>query len=128
MADPQFLLDSDICIYTLTDAASALTAKIADQEEGALAISSITLAEVAIGYGDRVDTDVGLRNFLDAVIVLPFDDQAARTYARLPFRRARFDRLIAAHALSLCLTLVTNNERDFADVPGLKVENWTLPR
>ena len=35
------------------------------------------------------------------------------------------DRLIAAHALALDLTLVTNNERDFADVPGLRIENWT---
>jgi tRNA(fMet)-specific endonuclease VapC len=43
----------------------------------------------------------------------------------LPFRRASYDRLIAAHALSLDLTLITNNEGDFADVPGLRVENWT---
>ncbi len=47
------------------------------------------------------------------------------SYASIPFKRSRFDRLIAAQALSLGLTLVTNNERDFADVPDLKVENWT---
>ena len=51
---------------------------------------------------------------------------AAREYARLPFKRARFDRLLAAHALSLGVTIITNNESDFADVPGLTVENWTL--
>ena len=44
----------------------------------------------------------------------------------LPFKRARFDRLLAAHALSLGVTIITNNESDFADVPGLTVENWTL--
>lgn len=58
--------------------------------------------------------------------ILSFDDAAAREYARLPFKRARFDRLLAAHALSLRATIVTNNEADFADVPGLRVENWSV--
>lgn len=65
-----------------------------------------------------------LSAFVELVPILPFDDRAAVAYASLPFRRARFDRLIAAHALSLGLTLVTNNEADFADIPGLRVENW----
>ncbi|MFZ1368469.1 MAG: VapC toxin family PIN domain ribonuclease, partial [Sphingorhabdus sp.] len=43
-----------------------------------------------------------------------------------PFKRGNFDRLIAAHALSLGLTIISQNTRDFADVPGLKVENWTV--
>jgi tRNA(fMet)-specific endonuclease VapC len=60
--------------------------------------------------------------------LLPFDEAAAREYARLPFKRARFDRLLAAHALSIGATIITNNEADFADVPDLKIENWTLPR
>lgn len=60
----------------------------------------------------------------DLVPPLPFDRAAADVYAGLPFRRARYDRLIAAHALSLGLTLVTNNERDFQDIPGLRIENW----
>jgi tRNA(fMet)-specific endonuclease VapC len=46
-------------------------------------------------------------------------------YAQLPFKRASFDRLIAAHAVSQDLIVVTGNAKDFADVPGLKVENWT---
>jgi tRNA(fMet)-specific endonuclease VapC len=58
--------------------------------------------------------------------VLPFDMAAARTYASIPFRRASYDRLIAAHALSLGLTVVTENIKHFADVPGLKVENWLV--
>jgi tRNA(fMet)-specific endonuclease VapC len=60
--------------------------------------------------------------------MLPFDEAAAREYAKLPFKRARFDRLLAAHALSLGATIITNNEGDFADVPGLKVENWIVER
>ena len=47
------------------------------------------------------------------------------TYCEIPFKRNRFDRLIAAHALSLGLTLVTNNEADFSDISGLGIENWT---
>lgn len=57
--------------------------------------------------------------------VLPFDEDAARAFALVPFRRAKFDRLIAAHALALKLTLVTANAADFRDVPGLDVEDWT---
>ena len=45
---------------------------------------------------------------------------------KLPFKRGSFDRLIGAHALSLGLTLITANQRHFADMPGLKVENWTI--
>ena len=58
--------------------------------------------------------------------ILPFDEAAARCYAQLPFRRGRFDRLLAAHALSLGSTVITDNEADFADIPGLTIENWTL--
>ena len=56
--------------------------------------------------------------------MLAFDAAAARVHAELPFLRGSSDRLIAAHALSLGLILVTNNERDFKDLSALKVENW----
>jgi len=65
--------------------------------------------------------------FFTLIAALPFDRAAAEYYAKIPFRRGRFDRLIAAHALALGLTVVTANEADFADVPGLRVENWTQP-
>jgi tRNA(fMet)-specific endonuclease VapC len=57
--------------------------------------------------------------------MLPFDEAAARAYARLPFKRARFHRLLAAHALSIGAAVVTGNVTDFADIPGLQVEDWT---
>lgn len=63
----------------------------------------------------------------DVVSILPFDQGAARAYVEIPFPRHSFDRLIAAHAMAIGLTLVTNNEADFNDVSGLKVENWTAP-
>ena len=64
--------------------------------------------------------------FVRAIPIIPFDEAASREYAKLPFKRARFDRLLAAHALSIGAIVVTNNEADFADVPGLVVENWTV--
>lgn len=125
MADPLFLLDSNICIYLLQGGVAPLNARVLAQGKGSLAISTISYAEIRLGVRDP-RAEGALQSFLRDVVLLPFDAAAAETYARLPFRRARLDRLIAAHALSLGLTLITNNERDFADIPGLRVENWTL--
>jgi tRNA(fMet)-specific endonuclease VapC len=67
--------------------------------------------------------------FLREVPIAPFDAGAARVYglvrqASRERRRDALDKLIAAHALSLHLILVTNNPRDFADYPDLRIENW----
>jgi tRNA(fMet)-specific endonuclease VapC len=64
---------------------------------------------------------------LEIITPLPFDVRAALRFAEIPFHRGRSDRLIAAHTLALGLILVTNNEKDFADVAGLMIENWTRP-
>ncbi|HEX7783194.1 MAG TPA: type II toxin-antitoxin system VapC family toxin [Sphingobium sp.] len=125
MADSQYLLDSNICIYLLGDTSPTLTGRVADQPVDSLFISSITLAEIAVGYGESVFDAPNLNAMLAAIPVQDFDDKAARIFGTLPFRRSRMDRLIAAHALALGFILVTNNEADFADVPGLKIENWT---
>lgn len=121
-----FLLDSDICIYLLKDLSPILTGRVREQDEGSLFISSVTLAEVGLGARGKAEEEAALAHFLREVTVASFDAAAASQYAMLPFRRGSFDRLIAAHALAIDLTLVTNNEADFADVPGLRVENWTL--
>lgn len=118
-----FLLDSNICIYLLEDVSPRLSARARSQSLGSLFVSAISLAEISFGLGEQINR---LAGFLEDVVIVDFDEAAARFYATIPFKRARFDRLIAAHALSLGLTLVTNNERDFADIPGLEIENWTL--
>lgn len=94
--------------------------------EGELCISAIAYAEIARGTvtGKPPPQDL-LDRAVESIPVLPFDDQAAKRYSELPFARHRFDRLIAAHALSLDLTLVTANVKDFREISGLKVENWT---
>lgn len=124
----RYLIDSDLAIYAMGgEAESALNQRLGACEAGGIGISAISFAEVALGTwnGKPPRQDV-LDAFVRAIPILPFDDAAARAYVRLPFKRARFDRLLAAHALSIGATIVTNNEADFADVPGLKIENWAV--
>ena len=121
----RFLLDANTAIYALSGQAPAMRAKFEDCEPGEIAISAISYAEIALGtHAGRPPSAEALEAFVAAIAVLPFDESAARVYAQLPFKRARFDRLLAAHALSIGATVVTNNEVDFADVPGLETENW----
>ena len=127
MTEAAFLLDSNMFIYVLRDAHSAVAVRIGSMPVGLLATSSIVMAEVLRGIPASETEAVAAAEKLFALIPpLPFDRAAAETCARLPFKRGRLDRLIGAHALTLGLTLVTNNERDFADIPGLRIENWTL--
>lgn len=89
-------------------------------------MSAVSYAEIVLGMElGKPPTPEALAALVEVVPVLPFDVVAARSYARLPFKRASFDRLLAAHALSIGAVVVTNNEGDFADVPLLVVENWT---
>lgn len=126
MTEAAFLIDSNIAIYALADANSPAARRIQECQPGSVVTSSIAYAEVVRGV--PVDDAVALERleaFFELVPVLPFDRPAARCYGQVPFRRATFDRLIAAHALALGLTFVTNNEEDFAHVEGLRLENWT---
>ena len=124
----RYLIDSNSAVYAMDVGHEMLTTRIADCAPGEIAMSVISYAEVAYGtYVGKPPPPAILDAFVAAIPLLPFDEAAAREYARLPFKRARFDRLLAAHALSIGATIITNNEADFADVPGLTVENWTLP-
>ncbi|MEA3002647.1 MAG: tRNA(fMet)-specific endonuclease VapC [Sphingomonadales bacterium] len=126
MAEPAYLLDSNVCIYVLADAGSAAARRLGECEPGSAVTSAIAYAEVMRGRPtDDPRLLVGAEALFQVVPVLPFDARAALRYRQIPFRRGTFDRLIAAHALALGLTLVTNNRRDYADVEGLHVENWT---
>ncbi len=123
----RYALDANVGILLLTGH-PRLVARIEQCDVGELAMSSIAFGEIAIGIArgkppacDQLDA------LVDRVVtLLPFDEAAARCYALLPFKRGSFDRLIAAHAIAAGLVLVTANEADFADIPGLRVENWTI--
>jgi tRNA(fMet)-specific endonuclease VapC len=123
----RFLIDSDCAIYAMEARYAALGERLSKCEPGEVGLSAISFAEVALGsYLGKPPPPEILEAFVSAIPLVAFDEAAAREYARLPFKRARFDRLLAAHALSLGATIITNNEGDFADVPGLKTENWTV--
>jgi tRNA(fMet)-specific endonuclease VapC len=123
----KYLLDTNIIVALTVSADENVIRRAGECDVGDMVTSSIALAEVAFGTEQgQPPTMEALRSFVEEVPVLDFDYKAALAYAQLPFKRASFDRLIAAHALSHGLVVVTRNEKDFADVPGLKVENWTV--
>lgn len=123
----RYLIDADSSIYAMVDADSPINARLAQCVPGEVSISVISFAEVALGAQlQKPPPPEVLDAFVGAIPIIPFDEAAAREYARLPFKRARFDRLLAAHALSIGAIVVTNNEADFEDVPGLRVENWAV--
>lgn len=125
----RYLIDSDLAIYSMGgERDSVLNRRLASCYPGDVAISAISFAEVALGtWNGKPPQQEVLDAFIRVIPIVDFDEAAARSYAALPFKRARFDRLLAAHALSIGVTVITNNEADFSDVPGLMVENWTLP-
>ncbi|VVT13010.1 Ribonuclease VapC [Sphingomonas sp. EC-HK361] len=126
-----YLLDTNACLDFLLGRSASLAGRI-ERQFGRLAVSIISAAELRVGNKTSEDPERDARRveqFLASVIVPSFDEAAASAYGRLAkqagVRRGSFDRLIAAHALAIDATLVTNNERDFADISGLKIENWT---
>lgn len=126
MSGPQYLLDTNCCIYLLSRTRPVLEAKVGKCPSGSVGISAIVGAELILGFAEaNTKLKAMLDRFLLEFPVQPYDEKAARAYARVPFRRGKLDRLVAAHALSLDATLITNNVRDFADVPDLKLQNWT---
>ena len=124
----KYLLDSNIIIALVMNSNEGVVSRAAECDEGDMVTSAIAYAEVAYGSVRRRPPAFDqLRAFVEEVPVLAFDYKAAVAYASLPFRRASYDRLIAATALSHDLTVITHNIADFADIPGLKVENWMTP-
>ena len=128
----RYLLDTNICIYLLTQHSRKLDERFAALKIGDAGVSCITLGELSVGIeksANRKADEAALASLVEDLAVIPFDAAAARSYgvlrAAVPGRqRNALDRLIAAHAMSLGATLVTNNEADFRVYPGLAVENW----
>jgi tRNA(fMet)-specific endonuclease VapC len=127
VADPTYLLDTNILIYLIADRSRTLRARVEQHEPGTLVTSTLCAAEA--DYGSRDDPRVrpALDRLLSVITPLPYDLAAALRFREVPFGRGRLDRFVAAQALSLSLAIVTNNERDFSDVDGLRIENWTKP-
>jgi tRNA(fMet)-specific endonuclease VapC len=131
-----YMLDTDICIYIIKRKPKNVLNRLKLLETGQLAMSSITFAELMNGAkkSQHVEANVEKLNALSELMdILPFDKRAALIYGDIRSsleKRGKtigsIDLLIAAHALSLDLILVTNNEKEFRRVDGLKIENWVL--
>ena len=132
----RYLLDTNICIYLMNNHPPQVLARFEQTSVGQVWMSVVTYAELRHGVErcptvDRVAAEAALRALIVLVPVLGLDEHAAKHYgvlaAAVPDRRRdALDRLIAAHAVSCGVVLVTNNEADFRDYPGLVVENWAL--
>lgn len=127
-----YLLDTNICIDFVDGRSDTAKDRVEREFRNGLAISSITAGELLVGArasSDPVEDARRIEAFVKVMRCHDFDEAAARSYAwvakQIGLKRKSFDRLIAAHALALGLILVTSNVKHFADVPGLKVENWT---
>ena len=129
----RYMLDTNICVYLMKAHPPEVLARLQQLDHGDAVMSIISYAELRVGLEGlgptHAQNERALHLLTSDIPVLPFDDTAAIRYgvqraAVRDRRRDALDRLIAAHATSLGLTLVTNNEADFRDYPSLIVENW----
>jgi tRNA(fMet)-specific endonuclease VapC len=130
----QYLLDTNICIYIINKKPQVVLEKLQSVSFEYLSISSITVAELE--YGVRKSSlpsknQAALNEFLAPFSIVNFDRAATIEYGVIRNELEKkgmsigpLDTLIAAHAKSLNLVLVTNNEREFSRISGLRLENW----
>ena len=131
----RYMLDTNICIYIIKRQPPQVLHRLATLAQGSAVMSVVSYAELRAGLAIQTanrsrDASV-LALLISRIPVLPFTESDAESFGVLRAaardrRRDAMDQLIAAHAVSVGLTLVTNNEADFKDYPGLRVENWTL--
>jgi tRNA(fMet)-specific endonuclease VapC len=129
----RIMLDTNTCIYAIKHRPPEVVQALRAHEAAGLGLSSITVAELEYGVAKSgsLRNRAALRQFLEPLAIADFDSAAAASYGRL---RALLeaagtpigplDTQIAAHALALNVTLVSNNAREFARVPGLRLDNW----
>lgn len=128
----EFMLDTDTVSWALRGQ-GAVSTRVLEHRPSQICISSITLAELRFGAEAKKSRKLHglIATFVSSVAVMPFDHVAADRFGPVANALAKrgepigaFDTLIAAHALSCDLTLVTNNTRHFQRVVGLKLSNW----
>ncbi len=130
----KYLLDTNICIYIIKQRPAWVSRKFESLPLESVGISSITTSELYYGVAKSSHVQrnrQALLEFLAPLSLCPYDEQSSTHYGDL--RAAleasgqvigSLDMLIAAHAISLGVTLVTNNLREFQRVKGLQLENW----
>ena len=130
----KYMLDTNIIAYAKNNRPESVLKRFTEHRPEEMCISAITMAELEYGVCNSSKPSqnrLALMMLLSRIEVVPFDADAAREYGDIRADLAKKemliganDLLIAAHARSLGLTLVTNNGREFERVTGLTVENW----
>jgi tRNA(fMet)-specific endonuclease VapC len=130
----KYMLDTNICIGLIRQKSGPLIRRLTECEPGDVGVSSITAAELVYGVrkSARVEQNMfALEQFLLPLEIADFDQRAAITYGAVRAALERqgnaigsVDMLIGAHALSLDVTLVTNNTDEFQRIPDLELEDW----
>ena len=130
----KYMLDTNICIYLIKRKPQQVLTKFQAYTVGDIGISSVTVAELQYGVAKsqrRQQNQTALDLFLAPLEIADFDPAAARQYGQIRAELEQagtpigaYDLLIAGHAQSLNVTLITNNTREFTRISGLKVENW----
>ena len=131
----KYLIDTNICIYIMNKRPVGVIKKFKQFALGEIGISTITVSELQYGVSKstyREKNEVRLEEFLAPLEILTYDQTAARIYGDIRFQLEKsgqligpLDLLIAAHAISQNLVLITNNDREFKRIKKLKIENWT---
>ena len=130
----RYLLDTDICIYIAKRKPAGVLMRLERLRPGDVGMSVVTYLELVYGAykSQQVEANVArIKQLSHLIPVQPLDAPAATHYGKLRAGLEKsgsligaYDLQIAAHALALGLTLVTNNVREFRRVPGLRLENW----
>jgi len=127
------LLDSNICIYLINAKPPTVLERFQQYRLGDIGLCSVVAAELAFGVArsGSARNRQALELFLAPLTILPFDEAAVWVYGDLRAELERrgtpigaLDAMIAAHALSQNAVLMTNTTREFANVPGLRTDNW----
>lgn len=131
----KFMLDTNTCIYLIKKKTPKLLAHITRHSVGEIGVSSVTLAELWYGVSKSEHLQKNkeaLKAFILPLEIADFDEKAAETYGNIRSNLEKagtpigsMDLLIGSHSLSLGVTLVTGNIREFKRIKGLRVADWT---
>jgi tRNA(fMet)-specific endonuclease VapC len=132
----KYMLDTNICIYIIKQKPENVLKRFMQTRVSDIGVSSITLSELEYGVMKSARPEqnkLALAQFIAPIEISAYDDVAAQHYGQIRTNLERqgtpigsLDMLIAAHALSIDSTLITNNESEFKRVTHLKVENWAF--
>jgi tRNA(fMet)-specific endonuclease VapC len=130
----KLLLDTNICIYLIKQQPPTVLKRFLEYQVGDIGISSITLSELSYGVAKSAHHEKNakaLDEFIIPLVVVSFDEAAAHVYGEIRAALEKsgtpigaMDMLIAAHAISIGIPLVTNNTREFARIPSLNIIDW----